>query len=1006
MSTPDSIRQLVERFDEHRDSYRAGKYNETQLRREFLDPFFETLGWDVFNKQGYAEAYKDVIHEDSLEVEGATKAPDYSFRIGGTRKFFVEAKKPAVNIEYDIYPAFQLRRYAWSATLSLSVLTDFEEFAVYESRSKPDKSDSAATGRVLLLNYKDYLTKWDEIAAIFSREEVLKGSFDQYAEGLKGRKGTKEVDDAFLEEIEGWRDLLARNIAIRNPDLQVRELNFAVQMTIDRIVFLRICEDRGIEREGQIQELLEGDKVYERLCQLFRQADSRYNSGLFHFSEEKGQSSAPDGFTLRLEIDDRVLKEILRDLYYPSPYVFREIPTEILGQVYERFLGKVIRLTAGHQAKVEEKPEVRKAGGVYYTPTYIVNYIVKNTVGKLLEGKTPREVAGLKILDPACGSGSFLLGAYQYLLDWHIQWYPGHEPERCAKGKDPAIYQAQGGDYRLTTTEKKRILLNNIHGVDIDAQAVEVTKLSLSLKVLEGESQESIGAQLGLFKERALPDLGRNIQCGNSLIGPDYFEDRQLTMFIDEKERYRVNAFNWQRAFPHVLNMGGFDAVIGNPPYIRIQALREWAPNEVEFYKKQYKTASKGNYDIYVVFVEKGLSLLNRNGLLGYILPSKFFATDYGENLRKLITERRALSQIIDFGYWQIFEQASTYTCLMFLAGSNQSNFTYARVNTPQELENVEMNSITNLLGNSPWDFSDDISHTLTNKIISCSKPLGDLPTRIARGSSSGSDEIFMLRKDGNSFLTRQGDNVEIEPEILRIPIFATDFGRYEFGPSGNEFIIFPYRVENNAYYLIPESEFKQKYPKAYKYLASRKKMLDERKQYRDWYSFSAPRNLDVHENAQILVPLLADKGSYCRLSDNSSNYCLMASGGFSITVNPSCGLSLNYVLGLLNSKLLFWRLRSISNIFRGGWITCTKQYVETLPIRTINFSDPAEKATHDKMVLLVERMLALHRRSARTPQEKEMTQREIESTDGQIDRLVYELYGLTEEEIKIVEGK
>jgi hypothetical protein len=1006
MSTPDSIRQLVERFDEHRDSYRAGKYNETQLRREFLDPFFETLGWDVFNKQGYAEAYKDVIHEDSLEVEGATKAPDYSFRIGGTRKFFVEAKKPAVNIEYDIYPAFQLRRYAWSATLSLSVLTDFEEFAVYESRSKPDKSDSAATGRVLLLNYKDYLTKWDEIAAIFSREAVLKGSFDQYAEGLKGRKGTKEVDDAFLEEIEGWRDLLARNIAIRNPDLQVRELNFAVQMTIDRIVFLRICEDRGIEREGQIQELLEGDKVYERLCQLFRQADSRYNSGLFHFSEEKGQSSAPDGFTLRLEIDDRVLKEILRDLYYPSPYVFREIPTEILGQVYERFLGKVIRLTAGHQAKVEEKPEVRKAGGVYYTPTYIVNYIVKNTVGKLLEGKTPREVAGLKILDPACGSGSFLLGAYQYLLDWHIQWYPGHEPERCAKGKDPAIYQAQGGDYRLTTTEKKRILLNNIHGVDIDAQAVEVTKLSLSLKVLEGESQESIGAQLGLFKERALPDLGRNIQCGNSLIGPDYFEDRQLTMFIDEKERYRVNAFNWQRAFPHVLNMGGFDAVIGNPPYIRIQALREWAPNEVEFYKKQYKTASKGNYDIYVVFVEKGLSLLNRNGLLGYILPSKFFATDYGENLRKLITERRALSQIIDFGYWQIFEQASTYTCLMFLAGSNQSNFTYARVNTPQELENVEMNSITNLLGNSPWDFSDDISHTLTNKIISCSKPLGDLPTRIARGSSSGSDEIFMLRKDGNSFLTRQGDNVEIEPEILRIPIFATDFGRYEFGPSGNEFIIFPYRVENNAYYLIPESEFKQKYPKAYKYLASRKKMLDERKQYRDWYSFSAPRNLDVHENAQILVPLLADKGSYCRLSDNSSNYCLMASGGFSITVNPSCGLSLNYVLGLLNSKLLFWRLRSISNIFRGGWITCTKQYVETLPIRTINFSDPAEKATHDKMVLLVERMLALHRRSARTPQEKEMTQREIESTDGQIDRLVYELYGLTEEEIKIVEGK
>jgi len=384
MAAPDIIRQLVERFKEHRDSYRAGKYNEAQLRQEFLNPFFEALGWDVFNQQGYAEAYKEVIHEASLEVEGATKAPDYAFRIGGTRKFFVEAKKPAVNIQYDISPAFQLRRYAWSAKLPLSILTDFEEFAVYESRSKPDKSDSAATGRVLLLNYKDYLTRWEEIAAIFSREAVLKGSFDQYAEGLKGKKGTTEVDDAFLQEIEHWRDLLARMLALRNPDLQVRELNYAVQMTIDRIVFLRICEDRGIERENQLQELLEGDAVYERLCQLFRQADNRYNSGLFHFSEEKGQSSSPDDLTLRLAIDDKALKETISGLYYPAPYVFREIPADILGQVYERFLGKVIRLTAGHQAKVEEKPEVRKAGGVYYTPTYIVDYIVKNTVGKLL----------------------------------------------------------------------------------------------------------------------------------------------------------------------------------------------------------------------------------------------------------------------------------------------------------------------------------------------------------------------------------------------------------------------------------------------------------------------------------------------------------------------------------------------------------------------------------------------------------------------------------------------
>ena len=428
MTAPDIVKNLVERFEQHRDSYRSGRYNETQLRREFLDPFFEALGWDVFNKQSYAEIYKDVIHEDSLEIEGENKAPDYAFRIGGIRKFFVEAKKPSVNIEFNIHPAFQLRRYAWSAKLPLSILTDFEEFAIYDCRVKPDKGDKATIGRVKLYSYKDYIEKWDEIAAVFSRDAVLKSSFDSYAESLKGRKGTTEVDDAFLAEIERWRDLLAKNIALRNP-VSVRELNYAVQMTIDRIVFLRICEDRGIERDEQLKEIADPSaplrrgtspksdwgssdlgeagrgSVYASLIQLFKRADARYNSGLFHFKDEKEQSSGADSLTPGLKIDDKVLQDIIKNLYYPeSPYVFREIPSDILGQVYERFLGKVIRLTAGHQAKVEEKPEVRKAGGVYYTPTYIVEYIVQNTVGKLLEGKTPKDAARLKILDPACGA--------------------------------------------------------------------------------------------------------------------------------------------------------------------------------------------------------------------------------------------------------------------------------------------------------------------------------------------------------------------------------------------------------------------------------------------------------------------------------------------------------------------------------------------------------------------------------------------------------------------------
>jgi hypothetical protein len=611
MAAPKEILELIEHFERNRVAYQSESYNETQARHEFIDPFFMALGWDVNNTQGYAEAYKDVIHEDAIKVGGATKAPDYCFRIGGTRKFFLEAKKPSVDIEADTGPAFQIRRYAWSAKLPLSILTNFEEFAVYDCRTKPDKADKAATARTLYLTYTEYAQRWDEIASIFCRDAVLKGSFDKYVESSKLKKGTAEVDDAFLKEIETWREMLARNVALRNPALTQRDLNFAVGRTIDRIIFLRICEDRDIEEYGRLMALLNGTEIYRRLCQLFRRADERYNSGLFHFRKEKDRPEPPDDLTLGLTLDDIPLKDIIRDLYYPdSPYEFSVLPADILGQVYEQFLGKVIRLTAGHRAVVEDKPEVKKAGGVYYTPTYIVDYIVKNTVGKLVEGKTPKQMAKLRILDPACGSGSFLIGAYQYLLDWHREQYTTDGPEKHRK----ELYQSSGGEWRLTPAEKKRILLNNIYGVDIDPQAVEVTKLSLLLKVLEGESDQTLATQLRLFHERALPDLGNNIKCGNSLIGPDFYKSQQMSL-LDEEERYRINVFDWKQEFPEIMKAGGFDVVIGNPPYVRMEGFKE-----IKRYLKAKYVSHNERSDLYTYFIERGHKLLNSHGRFGMIV--------------------------------------------------------------------------------------------------------------------------------------------------------------------------------------------------------------------------------------------------------------------------------------------------------------------------------------------------------------------------------------------------
>ena len=874
---------------------------------------------------------------------------------------------------------------------------------------------------MVYVTYDEYPRRWGEIASVFSKDAILKGSFDKYAASARRKRGTAEVDVEFLKEIEGWRDELARNIALRNPTLNTRDLNYTVTKTIDRILFLRMCEDRGVETYAQLRTLPNGPNIYPRLVELFRRADERYNSGLFHFELEKDRAEAPDELTPTLTIDDRVLKDIIKRLYYPEcPYEFSIMPSEILGQVYEQFLGKVITLTAGHRAKIEFKPEVRKAGGVYYTPKYIVDYIVAHTVGKLLEDKTPADVGPmldqrtrakrsrvrtktadtLCILDPACGSGSFLLGAYQYLLDWHLTWYVNNDPDVWARKRNPTIYQSpkpdptgNGATWRLTVAERKRILLNNIYGVDIDPQAVEVTKLSLLLKVLEGESQQSLDNQLRLFHERALPDLGHNIKCGNSLIGPDFYADRQLEMFDDE-ERYRINAFDWQAEFADILRGGGFHAVIGNPPYVRIQG---FPTQQIAYFSQCYRSAV-GNFDIYIPFIEQGHRLIRPGGMLGMITPNKFFRTDYGEGLRKVLSDEQAVARIVHFGANQVFT-ATTYTCLVFLRRGGTARVEFAETSAePRALMKTRFRSLVPAsLTGKPWTFEDEASAKIIKKLGSCSVRLLDLPADMSRGSSTGADRVFVIEKD----------SVPLEPEALRIPLFASCFGRYCFRPSHKWRVIFPYRAGPTGYVLPSEERLRHEFPKTHQYLSEHQAMLKNRKQYKEWFGYSAPRNLLLHDRAQIAVPLLADRGLFAMIpSEFGGRLCPMASGGFTICVGASVKVCPEYVLGLLNSTLLFWRLQKVSNIFRGGWITCTKQYFGQLPIRTLDLSDESDKASHDSMVSLVQRMLDLHKQlgAARTPTDKTGLQRQIDATDRRIDQLVYQLYGLTDDEIHIVE--
>jgi len=1007
------ITALVERFERNIEAYRSPAYNETQLRREFVDPFFEALGWDVANKAGYAEQYKDVIHEDAIKIAGATKAPDYCFRIGGIRKFFLETKKPSVDIKGQTSPAYQLRRYAWSAKLPISILTDFEEMAIYDCRLRPRPTDKPSIGRVRFYTYNQYIDCFEEIYNLLAKESVLKGSFDKFVESDRQKRGTTEVDAEFLKEIESWREALAKDIAIRNPKLSIRELNFAVQLTIDRIIFLRMCEDRGIEKYGQIQTLLNGTNTYRRLREIFYHADDKYNSGLFDFKTDR--------LTPELKVDDKPLKDIFKNLYYPeSPYEFSVLGADILGHVYEQFLGKVIRLTEGHRAKVEEKPEVRKAGGVYYTPTYIVDYIVRNTVGKICEGKTPRQISSLRILDPACGSGSFLLGAYQYLLDFHRDWYIAHNPKNknVAQGFSPApkeIYQGRGGQWYLTTQEKKKILLNNIYGVDIDPQAVEVTKLSLLLKVLEGENQDTLERQMKLFKERALPDLGSNIKCGNSLIGPDFYQGNLL----DPEEIYRINPFDWEKEFPEIIKRGGFDAVIGNPPYIRIQTMKEWAPLEVELYKEHFTAASKGNYDIYVVFVERGLSLLSKHGRLGFILPHKFFNAQYGQPLRGILAKGNHLVEVVHFGAQQLFAGATNYTCLLFLdkAGSKQCHFVKvddltAWRNTSEAAEGtIPSTRITA----SEWNFAVGKGAALFEKLSKIPVKLGDVAD-IFVGLQTSADDVFIMDLIEETVRTlrlrSKALNTEwtLEKGLLFPLVSGTDVNRYCDLPE-RQYILFPYKVDGTSVELIDFDIIAKDYPKTATYLLENKKRLEERERGKfkghDWYRFGRNQNIGIQEQIKICVPRLVD--NLYAVYDIEGNHFLDNVDVGGVTLKSKYQeQGLVYLLGLLNSRLLRWYFPHVSAPFRGGWMSANRQFLSQLPIRVINFSDSTDKAHHDRMTILVEQMLSLHKQlsTAKTPDDKTRIQRQIDTTDHQIDNLVYELYGLTEKEIQIIEEK
>ena len=972
-------------------------YNEANTRKDFIEPLFEALGWNVRNKEE--------VDAEKLVRPGFA---DYAFLQHGVVRFYLEAKP----LEDDIYEeqyARQVITYAYSKGTAWAVLTNFARLVVFDAL---EQLDGGAPRRVLDLECGDYVSSLN-LLTLLTPESLADGSLTAHAERIGVRRRAIPIEKRLYESMRTWREELFNDMATAlgwRTDQQLREGDEAIQRLLDRLIFLRNCEDRGIGEPGlralrnRLRSRGGNVRVAESLLRLFDHAASTYDSELF-------QTSALIDVFMRGSgtIIDGTLAEVIEGLYSVpksfAAYDFGLIDADVLGQVYEQYLGHVaqrVRQLAARptlpgmpapEIAVKAKRERRKERGIYYTPKWVVHYIVRHTVGRFLEehANDPEAIANLTILDPASGSGSFLIRAYETLLEHHAR--------------------QMGGDVgHLDRKMREWVLRHNIFGVDLDPQALEIARLSLLIRMVREEEE--------------LPPLADNIQLGNSLISGG--EDELRPYFGDTWPDKRP--FDWQREFPDIMARGGFDIVIGNPPYVRIQTLDR---DEVRFYNDKYDAAT-GNYDIYCLFVDRGLQLLKPGGRLGFIIPNKFLHADYGKGLRHLLSQEQAVERVVDFGDAQVFDTGTNYTCLILLRRAHGVATTYVPAgpevtrnpNLP-DLSTAEARGVTvssAAVTSGPWVFVPSAHHHLMGRMDDTSQPLSACTEAIFQGIVTSADAIYILEFRGQSphhtsvvYSRHKRREYELEPDMLH-PVLkgSLHMRRYALLDSGLV-ILFPYTEIDKAYQLIPESEIEANLPLTHQYLRDNFTDLAGREegkmQHSGWYGYVYPKNLYRFARPKLLTPSIAHMASFS--ADPAGAYYFIGSGGgggggYGVSLKSELPCSLFYVLGLLNSQPVDWYLHQISSRFRGGYRAYNRQYIGRLPIHVPDLASARGKARHDRLDGLGHRMLDLHQRLAAKgavrDDERAAIQRETGRTDREIDALVYDLYGLTTAERDLVE--
>lgn len=979
-----AIQNLIDKYETDREHYLSSAYNETQLRTDFLDPFFEALGWDINNKQGKSTNEREVLLEEPLKAEANsnTKKPDYTFRLFSERKFYVEAKKPNVSIENEIEPAKQVRRYGFTARLKISVLSNFEYLAIYDCSQKVEEADQVNKSRVKLYHYTEYAEAFDDIVKELGREGVYNGEFDEVWSHIEEQLKLFSVDNLFVNQINDWRLLLGKEIYSHKAELSADQLNDIVQRYINSIIFLRVCEDRNLEEYKTLLNIATEDN-FSALVSKFSEADKKYNAGLFNHELTSEI----------IENNKSAFWSIIQQLYYPeSTYSFSIFASDILGNIYEIFLSQELQIQEG-EVVLENKPEHINRD-VVTTPTYIINDILRNTVKEYCSDKDDKEILSSTFADIACGSGAFLLETFQLLNDTLVDYYLENDKEK--------LIQTSIGSFKLPFEIKREILEKTIYGVDKDFNAVQACKFGLLLKLLEDENNNELPVP-------ALPNLSENINFGNSLI---------TTSDIDEgRQRSEINPFDFGDK--------KIDVIVGNPPYMSTEDMKQITPLELPIYKKKFDVAFK-QFDKYFLFVEQGYNLLQPNGYFGYIIPSKFTKVGAGKKLREFLKKNKDIKKFISFGFNQIFQDKTTYTGILILQKEDKSDdFDYVEVEDLSEWKTRNLNE--DIVEEIDYDKLDDdgwvlvagnlkdIYEEINNQSISLGELVGD--EGVNNGIQTSANPIYIhapTREDQEYFYFEEnGEEKKIEREVTR-PYFQTSSGQdglYTYRPlKPNAFVIYPYfKDENGNIKFVDIGSMRERYPNAYEYLLSHKDRLEERdvkpepENDDEWYRYGRHQALDRCDvPAKIVVGVLSQGDKYAI----DYEHTLISSGGTAgycmITLPEDSDYSIYYIQALLNSKYLEWYSSLLGEVFRGGYIARGTKVLKKLPIRKIDFENNDDKEIHDKIAKIQEDLISLQTEiDLNTGNDRTLTplKRQFDELHRELDRVLKELFGLREQD-------